>query len=97
MKVIEQLRFWRADGTLNILINIHALSPAILESLEWWDFFDAEKAKGNHQARKATYMHFRACTPDIFDKRRTYFNQEIPTTDWVQIHKDNTSNKKSRT
>ncbi len=37
MKVIEQLRLWRADGTLNILINIHALSPAILESLEWCD------------------------------------------------------------
>ncbi len=41
MKVIEQLRLWRADGTLNILINIHALTPDILESLEWWDYFEA--------------------------------------------------------
>ncbi len=83
MTVKEQLRLWRADGTLNILINIGKYEPAILDYLEWWDFFEQEKAQGNRKARRATCMRFRHCSFDKFDYLRSIFEADVPEIDWI--------------
>ncbi len=83
MKVKDQLRAFREDGTLNILINMNKYEPAILDYLEWWDFFDAEKAKGNRKARRATCMRFQHCSYDKFDYLRSLFEADVPDVDWI--------------
>ncbi len=83
MKVKDQLRTFREDGTLNILINMNKYEPAILDYLEWWDFFEAEKAKGNTRARKTTYRHFKGCSLEKFMNLRKTFETEVPEIDWV--------------
>ncbi len=88
MKVKDQLRIFREDGTLNILINLNKYDPAILDYLEWWDFFEQEKANGNTRARKTTYRHFRGCSLEKFMNLRKTFEAEVPEIDWVTRYKN---------
>ncbi len=90
MKVIDYLRQLRESGELNNIISIGQLTPTmisikpeILERMEWWDYYENEKQKGNSHAWSRTIRHFRDCNDKKLTRCSTFFNAELREKDWA--------------
>ncbi len=90
MRVIDYLRHLREIGELNTIISIGQLTstmlsikPKILERMEWYDFYEKELQRGNKQAWSETILRFKDCYRNELSRSKTFFEQEMVETDWI--------------
>ncbi len=84
MKIIDYLRVFREDGTLNLLINMGKFPPIIIEHIAWMDYYEAEIAKGNYRARHKTINHFAHCNLPKFKHAYAFLTQTVSEKDYVK-------------